>query len=173
MIDHDISEIVKKSREVIRKRHVNLASITLASLIASLSELGILTQGTVSSVAKYFTPRICAYMLEKGIIDPSKPPVENLRKVFEEYAFTDEDYEIKESGNEIHVEIVTNECKVCTKGVGGAEISRSACPLPHFIAVCLSILTGERWEPKKVREDKKIVLVLKEEGKCKMVIEKV
>lgn len=172
-MEHDVSDIVKKSREVIRKRHVNLASITLASLIASLSELGILTQGTVSSLAKYFTPRICAYMLEKGIIDPSKPPVENLRKVFEEYAFTNEDYEIKEDGNEIHIEIVTDECKVCPKGVGGAEIPGSACPLPHFIAICLSILTGEKWEPKKIRKDNKIKLVLKEEGECKMAIKKV
>ncbi len=173
MHEQDLSKIIEKTREIIKERNVNLASITLASLIASLSELGILTQGTISSLAKYFTPRICAYMLEKGIIDPSKPLPENLRRVFGEYAFTDEDYEVDLSDSKIHVEVVTDRCKVCPKGVGGAEIPGSACPMPHFLSICLSILTNEKWEPKKIKVGNKIGLVVKEGGKCKMEVEKV
>ncbi len=172
MHDQDFIKIIEKSREVIKKRNVNLASVTLASLVASLSELGILTQGTVASLAKYFTPRICAYMLEKGIVDPNKPLLENLKKVFEEYAFTEEDYEVVASDGELRVEIVTDRCKVCPKGVGGAEIPGSACPVPYFLSICLSILTNERWEPKKMKVGNRIEVVHKEGGKCKIELEK-
>ncbi len=163
----DPREAFEETVKVVKEREVNLASITLASLIASLSELGILTQGTVAALAKYFTPRICAYMKVKGVIDEGKPIEENMKRVFEEYAFKDGDYRFKASGNEVEIEIVTKRCKVCPKGVGGAEIPGTACPIPHFAATCLSILTGKSWKAKRVNKG----TVEKEGGLCKMKLE--
>ncbi|UXD21366.1 hypothetical protein IPA_03490 [Ignicoccus pacificus DSM 13166] len=166
----ELLESVRKTRDIIRKRDVSLSSITMASLLGSLHELGILTQGTVGLLAHYFTPRICAYMLEKGIVNESKSIKENLENAFKAYNYKDGEYSIEAKEDEVKIEIVSERCKLCPKGVGGAEIKGSACPVPYFIGVCLSILTRRRWEPELYETPQGHSAVLKEEGRCKMII---
>jgi len=167
----ELEEIVKKTQEVIKERDVSLASITLASLIASLSELGILTQGTVNALAYYFTPRICSYMMLKGITKEGDIK-ESLMKTFKEYAFKEDDFNVKIDDNEVGIEIVSDNCKICPKGVGGAGILGSACPIPYFVSICLSLITKNQWGPETIRKGGKVTLVLKEEGRCKMRIKR-
>ena len=168
----ELENIVKMTQEVLKKREVNLASTTLASLIASLSELGILTQGTVNALARYFVPRICAYITLSKEINPNDP-MKSLMDVFKEYAFKESDVNLVQEDGEISIEIVTDNCKICPKGVGGAEIPGSACPVPYFVSICLSLLTKEQWKPEVERRGNKVGLVVKEGGRCKMRIKKV
>ena len=155
----DLKREFEETRKVVKERDLNLPSVTMASLLGSLYDLGILTQGTVGLLARHFVPKICAYMHEKGIMSPEKDPLENLRSAFKEYGFKDDEVSFAREGEEVRVEVVTKRCKICPKGVGGAEIQGTACPVPYFVAYCLSLATGKLWTPKQMTK--------KEGGKCK------
>ncbi len=150
---------LEEARRAVKERKPNLASVTMASLLGSLYELGVLTQGTVGLLARHFVPRICAYLLEEGAVSPDKEPLENVKTAFERFGFRKDDYAIEAEGDEVRIEIVTKKCKICPKGVGGAEIHGTACPVPYMVAYCLSIWTKKPW---KVKER-----VKKEGDKCK------
>jgi hypothetical protein len=166
----EVRTVVEKSRKVIRERNVSLPSITLASLLGSLYELGILTQGTVAVMAQYFTPRVCAYMLEKGIVKEGNNVVENLNNVLKAYNFEDDEFSITLINGEVRVKVSSKKCKVCPKGVGGAEIKGSACPIPYFIALCLSLLTNNVWKPALQRRDGGRAAVNKVDDNCEMTL---
>ena len=53
----DLRKEAERAKKVIKERDVPLHSLVLASMLASLSEIGILNQGTVGVLAKSFTPR--------------------------------------------------------------------------------------------------------------------
>ncbi len=170
------AELLKKrfeeAQKVLGEREVNLASVTMASVLASLNELGILTQGTVGTLANYFTPRICAYFKLNGVINEKMDIKDVLMNSFKQYNFKDDEVRIEVKGDEVEIEIVTKRCKLCPKGVGGAEIEGSACPVPYFVADCLSLITGSKWEPELYRKDRNFFAVKKEEGKCIMKVVK-
>lgn len=159
-----------RTLRVIKERDVGLQGLMLASMISSLDRLGLLTQGTVAALAGDFTPKLCAYFIHKGIIKKDMNVKDILDTMFRSFGYKYGEYKIETKDNEVLVNIVTDKCKVCPKGVGGAEIPGTACPLPYMISVCLSLLTDKLWMPKVYGKGAKKEVLRKEEGTCKMKI---
>jgi len=159
----ELRKLFDEAREVVKEREVNLPAVTMASLLGSLYELGILTQGTVGVLARRFVPKVCAYMYEKGVVSPQKDALENLYSAFKEYGFKEGEVKFERKDGEVEIEVVTGRCKVCPKGIGGAEIKGVACPVPYFVAYCLSLMTNKLWKPKEMTR--------KEGDKCKASVE--
>ncbi|ABU82331.1 hypothetical protein [Ignicoccus hospitalis] len=162
----------EEALKVIKERDVPLSSLTLASMLASLNELGLLNQGTVGVLSKYFTPRILAYFVAHGLVDPKKGIEENLKVMFSEYGYSEDEYEVEANENSLKISVVTKRCKICPKGVGGAELEGAACPLPYMVAAALTLMDGREWRPKLVSNGGRMKAVVKEDERCVTVIER-
>ena len=168
----DLREEVERAKKVIKERDVPLHSLVLASMLASLNELGILNQGTVGVLAKSFTPKVLAYLELKGVVSEGRGARENLEAIFKEFGFKDGEFEIEETGEGIRISVVTNKCKICPKGVGGAELEGAACPVPYMVSTALSVLTGEEWRPELRKAGNKVSPVVKSSGRCEIVVKR-
>ncbi len=171
----EILETIEKTMKVIEERDVPLQSLTLAAMLASLHKLGILNQGTVAELASYFSPRVIAYMIYHKIVDPKKDVKENLMNVFKQYGYKEGEISIEAKDGEIDIHIVTAKCKLCPKGVGGAELEGPACPIPYFVAVALTAIEGKKWKPEPVKNGSiaRLAVVVKSGGICRMRIKRI
>ncbi|ALU11491.1 hypothetical protein EYM_01570 [Ignicoccus islandicus DSM 13165] len=170
----EVERVVNETIEVIKERDVPLQSLTLAALLASLQQLGILTQGTVATLAKYFSLRIIAYMIYHKIVDMNKSVEENLMSAFKQYGFKDSEISINSKNGEVEIDIVTAKCKLCPKGVGGAELEGNACPVPYLVSYALTAMEGKTWKPELIKNGSsaKLTVVSKTGGICRMKIKR-
>ena len=167
-----LDKLIEESKRVIEEKRPPLQSVVLASLLASLERLGVLTQGTVGALSNHFVPKLIAYFLVNGSVDPSKSLEENLKAMFEEFGFEEGTVEIKKGNDEVGVRVLTKKCRICPKQVGGAMIKGFACPIPYMIAIALTYFTREEWRPVPVRVGARLQLLEREGERCAMKVRK-
>lgn len=101
--------------------------------MADLAELGLLNQGSSNIVGTKAGKRVGKYFRNLGIQFPTNSKISLLKEVIRAVDLT-EDFILEESLDRILVKLRNSMCKYCSKGVGGAEISGTICPVPYFLA---------------------------------------
>ncbi len=147
-----------KYKELFQNRNLKNLHIVLTSMIAELSKLGILNQGTTNVIGMGVGKKIAKCL--KDIFEELPKEDEDLLKFLIDFCDMCEDVVI--NGGEIGVKI--DKCKYCPKQIGEAEIPGSACPIPSILTSCMRELTNNDdykiylWEGNKI--------IKKENGYC-------
>jgi len=129
-------------RKTVLERDLNPYHSFLASFFAGLAEMGMLNQGSMNIVSKRAAEYLYAYLEAKEILPDlgeyqGRPESERIGAVIE---FLNSilslmgGYHLEEVGQDrLILMIASSRCRICPKGVGGAAIQGSFCPIPSFI----------------------------------------
>ncbi len=167
----ELNELFEKAMKAVRERNVNPCQAAIASLIAGLSGIGVLTQSVALRMSEWAAPIFYAALLKDGIA--KKELKYDVNVFFKALGYEDNTYSVRLEDGLIDVKIQTDHCKVCPKGVGLAEIPSTACPLPGALLAIAEIITQQKWDVVKERNGARVIIVKREGGKCHFRIKKV
>jgi len=134
------------------KRDLSPHHSFLASFFAGLAEMGMLNQGSVNIVSKRAAEYLYSYLEAKDLVPDSaaythKSDLEILKYIIDyinDILSLLGLYEIQwAQGNRALLLVDGTLCRICPKGVGGAEITGTICPIPTFIAKLTNIIMNE------------------------------
>ncbi len=151
-------------------KHPKPVSAIIATITATLAELGLLTQGSLGYLMELTAPKLFAIMEKEGYVKRGMNHKELVKKAMEFLGFDEGSYEIEEHGNELKLRVVTEKCVIDPKSVGGVELKGTLCPLPFMIASFLMINDNRNWEVVTERRGAHVYVVKKENGKCEMTL---
>mgnify|MGYP001043984028 CR=1 FL=1 len=125
------------------RRKLETTHVLFASFLGANADFGLFSQGSAQLVMPRVARYVMGYFEEKNRLPTfSTDPMENLQIVVDflqrEIGLA-EDFGFSEDGQTLWVRSDT--CKLCPKGVGGAEIKSTACPYPHFILEAVNIVS--------------------------------
>ena len=130
-------------------RDLNPYHSFLASFFAGLGEMGLLNQGSVNIVSRRAAEYLYSYMEAKDLL-PDENEIKS--KSGEELVTYLIDYingilsligkyQIEANGNENWSFLIDGSlCRICPKGVGGAEVKGTLCPVPSFIENLINLM---------------------------------
>ncbi len=151
-------------------KHPKPVSAVLATTIATLAELGLLTQGSLGYLVELTAPKIFAIMEKEGYVRRGMDHKELVKKAMEFLGFDEGSYEMEDNGNELKLRVITEKCVLDPKSVGGVELKGTLCPLPFMLASFLMINDNKDWEVVAERKGAHVYVVRKEDGKCEMTL---
>jgi len=134
-------------KEVVLERDLNPYHSFFASFFAGLGELGMLNQGSINIVAKRAADYLYAYLDAKEILpDLTAVPGETKAEVIKNLVLYINkilsmvgEYDLKETGDDQVVLMITGKtCRICPKGVGGAEVKGTLCPIPSLLEALIN-----------------------------------
>lgn len=129
-------------KQVVLERDLNPFHSFFSSFFAGLAELGMINQGSINIVARRAADYLYSYLQAKEILpDMSSVPgetsteiaknlflyINKILKLVGEY-----DMQETEQGQAVLL-LAGNTCRICPKGVGGAEVKGTLCPIPSLI----------------------------------------
>jgi len=129
-------------KQVVLDRDLNPFHSFFASFFAGLGELGMLNQGSINIVAKRAADYLYAYLDAKEILpDMNAVPggskaeiIKNLILYINKILSMVGEYDLQASGEDQVVLLITGStCRICPKGVGGAEVKGTLCPIPSLL----------------------------------------
>ncbi|NPA14684.1 MAG: hypothetical protein GXN97_05815 [Aquificae bacterium] len=168
--------MVENIFQLAKERHLTPMHILFATALGELANKGALNQGTAILVGKAAGKNLAKYLkglaAETGENIPTEPS-EAARLLIKLINLV-EDYKVNSSNKGFKVDIKTNKCKYCPKGVGGAEIHGTVCPFPGVIEAFVEELTQKKVSIKLKMLDEsglRKTPLSKEEGYCKMEFE--
>ncbi len=121
----------------IERRNVNQHNAFLFAIFAGMVNLGLVNQGVVNELAKKVAGYMINYYSTKDVAfaPPDSPLEKNVSSLFNffngDLNFVKE-YGIEKSGDGVRLSIASQFCRICPKGLGGAEIKGTLCLIPHF-----------------------------------------
>ena len=136
-------------KQVVLERDLNPYHSFFASFFAGLGELGMLNQGSINIVAKRAADYLYAYLDAKEILPdinavPGESTVEvikNLILYINKILSMVGEYDLKEAGEDQVVLLIAGQtCRICPKGVGGAAVKGTLCPIPSLLEALINMI---------------------------------
>lgn len=134
-------------KQVVLERDLNPYHSFFASFFAGLGELGMLNQGSINIVAKRAADYLYAYLDAKEILpDMDAVPGESMAEVIKNLILYINkilsmvgEYDLKEAGEDQVVLLIAGQtCRICPKGVGGAAVKGTLCPIPSLLEALIN-----------------------------------
>jgi len=134
-------------KQVVLDRDLNPYHSFFASFFAGLGELGMLNQGSINIVAKRAADYLYAYLDAKEILpDLNSVPGESAAEVIKNLILYINkilsmvgEYDLQESGEDQVVLLIAGQtCRICPKGVGGAAVKGTLCPIPSLLEALIN-----------------------------------
>ena len=136
-------------KQVVLERDLNPYHSFFASFFAGLSELGMLNQGSINIVARRAAEYLYAYLDAKEILpDMDAVPgeskadvIKNLILYINKILSMVGEYDLQESGEDQVVLLIAGQtCRICPKGVGGAGVKGTLCPIPSLLVALINMI---------------------------------
>ncbi len=136
-------------KQIVLERDLNPYHSFFASFFAGLGELGMLNQGSINIVAKRAADYLYAYLDAKEILPdmdavPGESKVEvikNLILYINKILTMVGEYDLKEAGEDQVVLLIAGQtCRICPKGVGGAAVKGTLCPIPSLLEALINMI---------------------------------
>ena len=129
-------------KQVVLERDLNPYHSFFSSFFGGLAELGMINQGSINIVSKRAAEYLYSYLDAKEILPdmsavPGDTPTEvakNLILYINKILSLVGEYDFKDAEDGTAVLMIAgNTCRICPKGVGGAEVKGSLCPIPTLV----------------------------------------
>jgi len=139
-------------KQVVLDRDLNPYHSFFSSFFAGLAELGMINQGSINIVAKRAAEYLYSYLDAKEILpdmsavpgDSTTEVAKNLILYINKILSLVGEYEFKDAEDGMAVLLITgNTCRVCPKGVGGAEVKGTLCPIPSLVESLVNKIAGK------------------------------
>jgi hypothetical protein len=136
----------KNANQEVDPRKLDTTHVLFASFLGANADFGLFSQGS----AQLVMPRVARYVMgyfqkKEKLPDFRSDPLKNLKIVVD---FLQQEIGLAEelgfSADGQTLWIRSNTCKLCPKGVGGAEIKSTACPYPHFILEAVNMVSPQQ-----------------------------
>lgn len=134
------------------ERDLNPYHSFLASFFAGLAELGLVNQGSINIVSKRAAEYLYSYLDAKEILpdmkavpgDTTAEVVKNLILYINKVLSLMGGYDLQEADNgQVVLLVAGDKCRICPKGVGGAEVKGTFCPIPSFLESLVNRIAGK------------------------------
>jgi hypothetical protein len=124
-------------RTEITRRDINQHNAFLFAIFAGMVDLGLVNQGVVNELAKKTAAYMMNYYSAKDIEfaignDSLETNVTFLFDFFNGDLNFVKEYAIERSGGGVRLSVASQFCRICPKGLGGAELKGTLCIIPHF-----------------------------------------
>jgi hypothetical protein len=139
-------------KSVVVERDINPYHTFLSSFFAGFAEMGMINQGTMNIVSRRAANYLYSYLEAKEILSKLQKfddvhSSESIRyhvEVVNQILNLMGNYELSfdEQGG-LDLQIAANRCRICPKGVGGAAIKGTFCPIPTFIEKLVNLMIGK------------------------------
>jgi len=138
-------------KATIINRDLNPYHSFLSSFFAGLAELGMINQGSINIVSRRAAEYLYSYLDVKEILpdmnavpgDSTADVVRNLILYINKILSLMGDYELQEvEEGQVVLLVAADKCRICPKGVGGAEIKGTLCPIPSFLESLVNKIAG-------------------------------
>ena len=136
-------------KQIVLERGLNPYHSFFASFFAGLGELGMLNQGSINIVAKRAADYLYAYLDAKEILpDMDAVPGESKAEVIKNLILYINkilsmvgEYDLQEAGEDQVVLLIAGQtCRICPKGVGGAAVKGTLCPIPSLLESLINLI---------------------------------
>ena len=139
-------------KQVVLERDLNPFHSFFSSFFAGLAELGMINQGSINIVAKRAADYLYSYLEAKEILPdmaavPGETSVEVAKNLFlyiNKILSLVGEYDLKETEDGQALLLLSgNTCRICPKGVGGAEVKGTLCPIPSLVESLVNMIAQE------------------------------
>lgn len=139
-------------KTTIVERDINPYHSFLSSFFAGFAEMGMINQGSMNIVSKRAAEYLYSYLEARDFLSKLKKfdkpnSLESIRynvdivnqilNLMGQYRLT------VQVQDEFRLQIASNLCRICPKGVGGAAIKGTVCPIPTFIEKLVNLMVGQ------------------------------
>ena len=134
------------------ERDLNPYHSFLASFFAGLAELGLVNQGSINIVSRRAAEYLYSYLEAKEILpdidavpgDTTAEIVKNLILYINRILSLMGGYDLLEAGEgQVVLLVAGDKCRICPKGVGGAAVKGTFCPIPSFLESLINRIAGK------------------------------
>jgi hypothetical protein len=148
-----VKEIIMADiKQVVLERDLNPFHSFFSSFFAGLAELGMINQGSINIVARRAADYLYSYLEAKEILpDMNAVPGESSTEIAKNlFLYINKilslvgEYDLKEvEDNQAVLLLAGDTCRICPKGVGGAAVKGTLCPIPSLIESLINMIAEE------------------------------
>ena len=137
---------------VVIKRGINPYHSFLSSFFAGFAELGMINQASMNIASKRAAEYLYSYLEAKELLDTleTQDDVRSEGSIRYHIDFINDKlnllgrWDLKELNPEEQLFVIDGSaCRICPKGVGGAAIKGTFCPIPSFYKHLVNLLSGQ------------------------------